>query len=371
MTDATSKDITPELIISKSFHKGLTNRYSKYVSIIVNLKNQYYSMEHQSSLAFQNFSYNYSNFIPQANIKYHTHQYGDYEMDYGLNLTTGVTFPGVNNIAPVIDSTNVWYIPKGNPNIKPQYKKELGFTYNFTTRKPKNPLIINLNMGVGRIDDNITDSTLYDNAGVRTVYAVNINGNQFANSGISVKKSLELRKKNTFEVEARYNITLSRDPQYINSVLNISNSTNHAMRAILNFRHKDIVTMNLEEGLSFYYAKQHGFNESGFKSNNLYLQFIGALQLPQKLVWSTNITYNKSGSNNSNPIYFTIWNASLTYRFLKSNRGEVKFSALDLLRQNKSIVNTSIGNTQIFTNSNVLQQYFIFTLSYYPRKFGK
>ena len=75
--------------------------------------------------------------------------------------------------------------------------------------------------------------------------------------------------------------------------------------------------------------------------------------------------------NQQAPVKFTLWNANLTYRFLKGNRGEVKFSALDLLHQNKSIINYAGANSQTFGYANVLQQYYMLTLSYYPRKFGR
>jgi hypothetical protein len=79
--------------------------------------------------------------------------------------------------------------------------------------------------------------------------------------------------------------------------------------------------------------------------------------------------------NNNNPsvgehINFIIWNANATYRFTKGNNAEIKFSALDLLRQNRSISNFTSTNSLTTSTRNVLQQYFMVTLSYYPRKFG-
>ena len=52
-------------------------------------------------------------------------------------------------------------------------------------------------------------------------------------------------------------------------------------------------------------------------------------------------------------------------------QGELKFSAMDLLKQYQNITNsvTAYGTTTRITNG--LQQYFLLTFSYYPRKFGK
>lgn len=66
-----------------------------------------------------------------------------------------------------------------------------------------------------------------------------------------------------------------------------------------------------------------------------------------------------------------LWNAFASCRFLKNEQAELKFSAMDILKQFKNISNTAdaYGTTTYITNG--LQQYFLITLSYYPRKFGK
>jgi hypothetical protein len=53
------------------------------------------------------------------------------------------------------------------------------------------------------------------------------------------------------------------------------------------------------------------------------------------------------------------------------NQGELKFSAMDLLKKYQNISNSAyeFGTTTRITNG--LQQYFMLTFSYYPRRFGK
>lgn len=369
--NVSTQNIQPAFNISKTFYKGLTNRYNKWLSIQAKLRQQYFSMDHRAVQSFQNFAYDYAYFVPDASIEYNNHQYGSYEVKYGLNFSTGVNYPGVNNIAPLVDSTNLWYIPKGNPNIKPQYKKDLDFIYTFTTRTPKNPLSFDLKIGIGMIVDNITDSSVYDNAGVRTVYAVNMKGNKYMNGEYGIRKSFEIKKNTTLEANGRYNIDIGQDPQYIDNVSILSKSTYHNIVLGLRFRNRDLLNLRAEQGMSIYDSKQEGFNNNRFKSTNSYTRLIGVLQFPKGISWGSNVTYNQNNSNNSASVYYTIWNASVTCRFLRENNGEIRFSALDLLRQNKGIVNTATANTQTFTTSNVLQHYYMLTLAYYPRQFGK
>ncbi|QHS59087.1 hypothetical protein [Chitinophaga agri] len=86
---------------------------------------------------------------------------------------------------------------------------------------------------------------------------------------------------------------------------------------------------------------------------------------------SSNITSNRFSSSAASAVSFTIWNASTSYRFMKERNLELKLSALDILAQNKSVANYSNSYTVTQEVRNVLQQYFMVTVSYFPRKFGK
>ena len=67
---------------------------------------------------------------------------------------------------------------------------------------------------------------------------------------------------------------------------------------------------------------------------------------------------------------FWLWNASLGKKFLKSQAGELKLSAFDLLKQNQAIVRTVAENYIEDARSNVLQQYFLLTFTYSLKNFG-
>jgi hypothetical protein len=67
---------------------------------------------------------------------------------------------------------------------------------------------------------------------------------------------------------------------------------------------------------------------------------------------------------------FWLWNMSAGKKFLKDQKGEVKLSVFDLLRQNRSI-NRSVTESYTEDVRNlVLQQYFMLTFSYRLRNFG-
>ncbi len=82
-----------------------------------------------------------------------------------------------------------------------------------------------------------------------------------------------------------------------------------------------------------------------------------------------NQTYNYKGTAPDQS--FLLWNISFGKKFLKDQKGEVKISVFDLLKQNKSISRTV---TEVYVEdvqSQVLRQYFMLTLSYKLKNFGK
>jgi hypothetical protein len=363
-------NLLPALIISKSFWKRLSNRYSKYINLSASAKSQHYNFRHSADQAFQNINYSYNKFIPLASVSYNNSQYGAFDLSTSLQYSTKVNYPQINQLAPLIDSSNVLYLPMQSPNLQPQRDHTISWNYSYTGRT-KNPLIWSINASIGKVNSFITDSIVYDDVGRRKVYQVNMDGRQFLNGSGSIRKSYQKGKNNTYQVGLQTSYTLNRNPNYINNVYNISKALSSDSKFNVDYAFRDLITAKFEQGLNLYRSKQKGFNNNSLASQTLSTMFSGSLQLPRNLNWSSNITFNRARANGLDAINFAIWNANVTYRFLKGNRGEVRFSALDLLRQNKAVINSVSGNTQSFGYVNVLQQYYMITLSYFPRKFGR
>ncbi|WP_167015861.1 outer membrane beta-barrel protein [Chitinophaga sp. Cy-1792] len=364
------QDFTPGLSFTRTIMRGLTNRYGRYAYIEVNVKNKFFKYRNEGAQNIQNFNYAYSTFVPDASFTYTDHQYGNYELKSNLNYNRNVNFPDANKIAPLTDSSNTTYIYKGNPGLKPEYETKISASQELITRKSKNPFSAVLAFNYLSIKDKMIDSLVYDSLGRQVIYAANHDGYRNIVVTGTLKKAIEKLTK-TYEINGRYILTFVKYPQFINGTMNLSNGVNQSEVLGLSFRVRDFLNFSLEEGIDFYATVQQGYKSNTFKSFNQHAKFAGSIQFPVNVIWNSNITYNKNSSNNTTPIYYTIWNASVAYRFLPANKGEIKISALDLLHENKGIINNINGNTQFFTVNNVLRQYFMITLSYYPRKFGK
>lgn len=363
------QDIQPQLMIRKMFYKGLTNRYMERLDINIAPVMQYYWMESSAIQDAQNFSYQYNRFVPRASLDYNNHQYGSYELGSNLSYLTKVYYPTVQDRAPLVDSTNVWYIPKGNSTLRPEYTNTFQWKISLESRKPKNPYQINVVMDYNTMKDKISDSTFYDEIGRQINFKINVAGHSYWHLGSSFRKSFSPNKNHTFRFFVSYDRYLYNIPQYLNAQHVTSKNQNDNIDLEIAYSYLDKVNLAAKQGFGLYENRQTNIEQ--YNGANNYTQFRATFQFPKNVTWGTNINFNTNRAYNQPTVDYAIWNANISYRFLKGNQGELKFSALDLLNENKSIINNTNRNVQTFGYDNVLRQYFMLSVAYYPRKFGK
>ncbi|UEG54017.1 TonB-dependent receptor family protein [Mucilaginibacter daejeonensis] len=366
----TIRDGVLKLTLTKNFYSGLTNRYEKRIDLLFCSGIQSFGRVSNATQEVQNFRYGYYSFVPLATIAYNNHQYGSYELNSNFTYQKEVGYPTIEQISPLVDSANIWFIPKGNINIKPEYRNLVRWSNSLESRGPKNPYQIDVVVDATLVKEKISDSTFYDNLGRKINYNVNLNGYRNWHLGAHIRKSYSPNKSHTYRFNAWYDIFSSIVPQYFDKMLMSSINSEDNFSVEIAYSYLDILNLNAKQSLSLYSNRQGDYGIQ-YKGANNYTRFSGTFQLSKNLIWSTNVNFNVNTAGNQPTVNYAIWNASLTYRFLKGDKGEIKLSALDLLKQNKSIVNTTNRNIQTFGFNNVLQQYFMVSLSYYPRVFGK
>jgi hypothetical protein len=67
---------------------------------------------------------------------------------------------------------------------------------------------------------------------------------------------------------------------------------------------------------------------------------------------------------------YTLWNLSAGKKILKAQKGEIKLTVFDLLRQNQSITRNVTETYIEDTQNQVLRQYFLLQATYNLRNFG-
>jgi len=369
-------DDRPGINVSKKFFKHLSGRFQKDATLSASIQAQVYDQKSISDHADQNFNQNYQKFIPKASFTYSNSQYGYFSNQWSVGFVSSYNYPIMEQLYPIVDLSYAYNIETGNPYLKPSHKNELSLSFQHTGLRPKKTFDYSLNAAAGTINDGFAYSNTTDSSGRSTYSFVNLNGFRYANLSGSVKKAYKFGN-NQLQFQFAADLNFSKAPGYTQNftdespILNYSDNLASNTSLILYYSYLNFLAVNLTEGLNAYSSKQTGLNNTDFESTLQSTQLSASVNCTKRLTLSSNITQNNNTSTGSGTIHFTIWNASAAYRFMKGNNLELKFSALDLLHQNTGIIN--YGNNIMITHGtvNVLQQYFIFTLSYFPRKFGK
>jgi hypothetical protein len=360
---------TPGLRFQKQITRSLSNRYYTTLTFRFHPKAILISQDNKSDRSFQNIKRNYSRFVPDAGIDYNDYQYGEYSRNYSLNYFTRVNIPTIQQLAPLTDSTNLYYLQRGNINLKKSVQQEISFNFYHFDQTNKNTLNYNFDLRAGKISDNIVDSLLIDDQNRRTVFLVNADGHQYISGSGNIRKAFKL-KTSELQVNAYNNFNVNRNPGYTNGVFTYSSNFNTYTSGGINYTYKSYLAVALSQSWSTSKSQQEAFNTK-YTALNVGTTLTASYNITKKLTLNSSISNNNSSSSNAKDIVYTIWNANMVYRFLKGNNGEVKFAALDLLRQNTSVINYTGSNSFTVGTQNVLRQYFMTTLSYYPRQFGK
>lgn len=359
----------PGIRFGKIFRKDLPNRYSKNVQVNLTAQWQFYNQDNTSGHAFQNINKSYRKFVPDANITYSNNQIGEYRTNFKLSYKATSGYPSINQLAPLVDSSNLYNIRIGNLNLQPFDKRNFSFSIEHNSSKSEAMFGYNVNINAGYTNNSIVDSSVIDNIGRTTNYSVNANGNKFTNINGNVHKAFRF-SDHQIQVNLRTGFGLSENPNYLNSVLNYSSNFNNNNSLDLYYTLKDLLVVNLGQSVTFFRSKQSGMNKREFGNSAKATRLSANYNITKKLSLNSNVSYNNTSSTNSKDIDFTIWNAEVSYRFLKGSNGELKFSALDLLHENISVINSINNNSFTTGTANVLQNYYILTFSYYPRQFG-
>ncbi len=360
----------PALNISKSFSKRLTNRYYRTFTVSTNLGGQFLQEKDQSNFSNRNFSRSFSFFTPNTNLNYYYQKVNGYNINAGISHSNNYSVPGIDQLFPIIDSANLYSFNYGNSLLRPSKSNNFGLNLSYNrgnNRNKKADVNVNLNANIGTVKDDIADSSFYDDLGRKNVYLINIDGRKNWSLSGNVNTSIRL-KKNVLQFSYNGSIFNSESPNYIDNIFSTSRSQNMNNNLRIYFALGEIVNFSLSQGINMSNSIQTGANLRSFKNTNYITAANINLQYPKDMTFSNTLNYVR---NNTTKQSSALWNAFLSYRFFKGKQVEAKFSAMDILRQNKNITIGSGNNTITTTVTNGLQQFYMLTIAYYPRKFGQ
>jgi hypothetical protein len=314
------------------------------------------------------------NYLPNAMMRLKLSSRSNIRLFYRASTNQ----PSVTQLQDVYDLTNLPFVTAGNPDLSQQYSHTVNTRYTFSNTS-KAILFVG-NIFLQTASNYITNATyvpLRDSAltpditlkaGQQLTKPVNLDGYFSFRSFITFAMPLKLIKSS---INFNGGVSYTKLPGIINNQSNVSKNTAYTAGAV--------IASNVSQYIDFTVSYSGSFND--IKNdlqptlNTKYYSHVASVQfnLLSKTGWFFQNDLNNqlySGlSEGYNQSYF-LWNMSAGKKFLANQKGELKLSVFDLLKQNQAI-STNVTETYIENiRSRVLQQYFMLTFTYNLRSFG-
>ncbi|MEY2902310.1 MAG: hypothetical protein RLY89_1416 [Bacteroidota bacterium] len=357
----------PGLSLAKSFNKNRLSVY-KNLNIQAKIMEDFRWENNQSSIVWRNLNRQMQFFRYEASINYNSFNSQKNNYNISMNYNKNFEYPSIDALFTIVDDINAYNITVGNPNLKNTVIHNLNLNGNYNTQNQKSPYGFNAFFGANyNLSQNpVTDSVINALSGKRITYYINADQGKNLNLNYNVNISKRM-KKNTLQLMYNGSYNLGNQPNYIDGIYNISKSSRLSNQITLQFSLATMLVASIAERLEFNQVSQTVSQLNNFTNSSNTTNISINLNYPKDFSIGTTLDH----INNSSLAKPTVlWNAFATYRFMKQ-QGELKLAAMDILKQYQNITNSvsSYGTSTNITNG--LQQYFMLTFSYYPRKFGK
>ncbi|ANE53521.1 hypothetical protein SY85_15405 [Flavisolibacter tropicus] len=316
----------------------------------------------------------FQNILPNAMFRYKFSPKSNIRLMY----RSSVNLPSVTQLAAVADITDRPFVTVGNPNLDPQYTHTFSGRYTFTNTAKGSLILANVfwlqsnnyitNATYVATKDSVISNNIVLNPSDELTVPINLDGYNSLRSFLTFAIPVRAIKSN---VNINGGFTYNRFPGLINNVSNLANNYVYTIGTV--------IASNISQYVDFTVSYSANFNNvtnSIVKErNDSYFQHTAGLQLNllSKKGWFFQNDLNNqyySGLSAGYNQSFWLWNMGAGKKFLKDQKGELRFNVFDLLGQNRSL-GRNVTETYIEDERNeVLQRYFMLTFTYNLRNFG-
>jgi hypothetical protein len=361
----------PGFNFRKSINKFIVGKYNYWVSFGAEVKYLFLNQKNESSFLFRNIDRTFNAFTPGINMNFNYNKDNAYRISSYLRANIQQNLPSIDQLYPLVDSTSRYNIIAGNPDLKASNVKHGNWNLNINRAKmnTKSSYSAGMSLNYDNTSNAVSDNTVYDSSGRSIRYLVNVDHQKTVRGNGNVRFSTKLDKLNSLSFSYRSNVSYNTRPGFINSISATSknNSVSNTLTATYSLTDKFNITVG--ETIANNRSEQKGKNTITSAISNYTTTGNVNYFITKAIALNTSLDYQNNMAANGNSVKANIWNANATYRFMQQ-KAELKLSAFDLLRQNKNIDNFVRENSATTTITNGLQQYFMITFSFYPRKFG-
>lgn len=359
-------EYTPYLTFSKSLYKwGET--WNRNLSLQFKLLEDLKTDKNTSSFEKRNLTRSFRFLRYEGSLYYQYAKRDRYRYYSSVFYSKSMEYPSIDRLYTLVDDINAYEIRIGNPGLRNSINHAVSLNANFNTENNKSLYSINGSVN-GRYYLSlhpVTDSTINDTSGKRIYYYTNANSSRSVNLNYSFNISRRINK-NSLQLMYNGQFMNGNQPNYIDGVSNISKTGSLSNQLSVSFSFNSKLVLNAAQNWQRYTSRPTAAGLNSFTNNSSTTKFGLVVNYPAGLTFSSSVD-RIANANIGRPI--VLWNGFAAYRFLKK-QGELKFSAMDLLKRYQNISNSvsDYGTATRITNG--LQQYFLLTFSYYPRRFG-
>lgn len=297
--------------------------------------------------------------------------------DIFFRYSTSTDVPSVNQLQEVIDNSNPLFITIGNASLKQSYSHSLMMRVakrnldknrslsNFIRVEATSNYISN-STTVLRSDTLLANGVMVQRGG-QISRPINIDGYWNVSNNTTYSFLMSALKTN---MNTTLGLNYSRQPGITNGLENMANTYSGSFR--VNFASN--ISENVDFNMHYQISANKVDNSIQSSSDSEYMnQTAGGdinLIVGKGYVFRSELTFQKyNGVSNAYDTHYTLWNMSVAKKFLKNDQAEVELSVFDLLGQNQSVSQNITGNYLQETRTEVIQRYFMLTLTYNLRNF--
>ncbi|RYE11522.1 MAG: hypothetical protein EOP44_01255, partial [Sphingobacteriaceae bacterium] len=286
---------------------------------------------------------------------------------FTLNYDGSNAQPGLAQLQPIRDSSNLQNIVVGNPYLKPSFTNRLNLQYNQFDIASGNSLFTSVSFNETQ-NQIVTNRISARNSTAQEINYLNTNGFYNISGYYAFTKPFSQRKYTiTFNGNANFNNNVS----FTNSEKNIGQ--NWILSQGTRFR------LDLEDVMDADFNATYNYNTTRYSiattpSTNAKTLVLGVngrtfffsdWTLGYDLVKTINSGY--SSAIKANP---TLLSTYIERRFLEKNRAALRIQGFDLFNQNVGISRTVTANAITDSRSNRLGRYYLLSFTYRIQKFA-
>ncbi|MEI6947515.1 outer membrane beta-barrel protein [Paraflavisolibacter sp. H34] len=290
--------------------------------------------------------------------------------------------PSTSQLQETTENSSGINISRGYAGLKQEYSNNVSVNYNsFDMLKYRNFFF---RASFSNTSNQIVTNTITDSLAILRIAKLDsvlkgaqlnvpVNANGAYNASGNFNLGFPINRMKGGNVNFSSSAGYSRDVSMLDSAKYYTRNLNLGENVRVNYNFKEKLDVTFSGSVN--YNKVNTTLRSNSARNTSYYVYAVSADVsyifPKNFILASDIDYTTNtglaaGYNQS----FYLWNASMSKQMLKNNRGELKLSVFDILKQNRSIRRTFANNYTEDVQNNVLQQFFMLSFTYNLNRMG-